>query len=807
MDEPNQYEMGLGGLCHDTGKFFQRASASEEELSAETRGLENTICRLFDGRYTHRHVLFTSEFCSRHLFQVPDGIRPEVVHALAAYHHNPSTPAQEMIKQADWLSSGMDRIPEPVESAKTTRMYKKVGLRPVFQSLGNNESKINWQYALSPIGGDIFPFQITPDAPLKDLTRDYAKLWKGFLTSWEANQVKDPWGFVNRCVGVFEQYTWCIPSATWGIVPDISLYDHCKTTAAIAVCLHMAAGDSEPFLLVLGDFGGIQSYIFDIHAGAGGLAKRLRARSFFVDLAMCSVAFEILRSVQVPLTNCLLLTGGKFLLLLPNTEHVRSHMSRVRTEMDRWSLAETAGEVHLNVAEMPCAKKHLLHYQQTLGILHDQLATNKIRPLASHLLSHGEHWNADSFVLDPVPAPQHDEALCSVCQKRGATANADGDLVCDYCDWDARMGAALPKASLIAFYDSEPNLEGWPLPFNRISFLQSSREIRGKPFAVLALDGMQEHPENQPLVISYRARYVPCDEWGNVREFEEIGESSAGRKALACLKLDIDNVGWIFQFGLAGQGEDQLDRRSVSRLSTLSNSLTRFFSLHMEGLIRKHFPGVYTVYSGGDDLLCLGPWDQIFALAGRLRQDFRHYCCENPALTVSAGIALFGTKTPIILMSEETERLLQFSKETGGTRVVPTHGSAPGIPSKNRVTALETSLPWDLFDYACEKSEALISLMAAGEVSTGQVRRLLHYSDLYRQYQVTGNTNHFMYGPLMVYDLKRNWKKASQWEAYGEFMYWVQALSVPKNPDMALLRFITEYALYGMRGNSGGENG
>jgi len=741
------------------------------------------------------------------LLHVPEGIRPDVIHGLAAYHHNPSTPAQEIIRDADWLSAGIDRIQEPSTAAKGIHVHKKVGLRPVSQSVGTKESPANWQYPLSPLSDDIFPFKIRNDAELEDLTDGYAKLWEGFVNSWNANQVRDPWGFLNRCVGVFEEYTWCVPSATWGMVPDISLFDHSKTTAAIALCLHMSAGSHEPFLLVLGDFGGIQSYIFDIHAGAGGLAKRLRSRSFFVDLAMSSVAFELLRSVEVPLTNCLLLTGGKFLLLLPNTDAVRSNIDRVRSEMDRWSLSETAGEVHLNVASMPCTKEHLLNYQETLRQLHDELAKNKFKPLGCYLATPASGWDENSFVLDPLLTPQSEEKPCEVCQKRGAIANAEGDYVCDHCDEDGRAGAGLPKASLIAFYDSEHQLEGWSLPFTRVSLLASSKEIRGKPFAVMLLDAMQDHPEHQPFVLAYRARHVPCDEWGNVREFEEIGEASVGRKALACLKLDVDNVGWIFQFGLAAQGEGQPERRSISRLTTLSNSLTRFFSLHAESLIRKDFPWVYTVYAGGDDLLCLGPWDQVFALAARLRKDLGAYCCENSALTISAGIALFNTKTPVNLMAEQTEGLLSFSKETGGIGAVPTHGFIAGPSLKNRVTVFETSLPWELFDYACEKSKALISLMAAGQVSSGQVRRLLHYADLYRRYQVTGNTSHFMYAPLMVYDLKRNWKKTTEWEDYEEMVQWVQALSVPKNPDMALLRFIAEYALYGMRGGSGGEYG
>src|SRR5690606_30687902 len=94
-------------------------------------------------------------------------------------------------------------------------------------------------------------------------------------------------------------YTAHIPAATVGkVVPDISLYDHSKTTAALATAIYAyhsecqtleidrIKDDKDPkFLLVTGDLYGIQDFIFAAGGSTGrASAKLLRGRSFSVSL-------------------------------------------------------------------------------------------------------------------------------------------------------------------------------------------------------------------------------------------------------------------------------------------------------------------------------------------------------------------------------------------------------------------------------------------------------------------------------------------------------------------------------------------
>lgn len=47
-----------------------------------------------------------------------------------------------------------------------------------------------------------------------------------------------PRGDLSTLLAILRKFTWAIPSDTRrNIIPDVSLYDHLKTTAAITACL------------------------------------------------------------------------------------------------------------------------------------------------------------------------------------------------------------------------------------------------------------------------------------------------------------------------------------------------------------------------------------------------------------------------------------------------------------------------------------------------------------------------------------------------------------------------------------------
>jgi len=84
--------------------------------------------------------------------------------------------------------------------------------------------------------------------PLEDLKREsgpgaedwlkgaYKSLWKEFVDEVKGiKTIRDFDAYFNTLYHLLQKYTWCVPSAVWRSKPDVSLFDHLKTTCAIGV--------------------------------------------------------------------------------------------------------------------------------------------------------------------------------------------------------------------------------------------------------------------------------------------------------------------------------------------------------------------------------------------------------------------------------------------------------------------------------------------------------------------------------------------------------------------------------------------
>lgn len=804
MESNHRYEMILGALLHDIGKFYQRASFSEAVLSDISRRMESTICPLVNGRYSYRHVLFTNEFCDRYLSQLPSGLDRNAVTNYASYHHRPDSPEQKIIQVADILSSGMEREVDEDYIGGRPRL-RQVRLRSTMGEVRipgqETPEKVSpWVHKITELTPEMaFPFVENTNgcsSAEKDLTREYGNLWERFILAWGKNKVDKSWAFINRTLGILEHFTWCIPSAV-NVFPDISLFDHLKTTAAITACLNDSESSVEPFFLVATDFGGIQNYIYSLRMGAGGLARRLRARSFNVAMLGDAVVHKILRILDLPMTNCLISSGGRSYILIPNSLKAKEAINTIRVGIDSWSLRETFGEIRINLAFVPLTTSDLRDFSTSLQKVNFALREEKEKPLTS-CLQGSNKWVDFRITLQHFEIPEKG-GLCDSCQKNGGPLRPVRDKmvpICDRCNGDQELGRILPRSKYIAFYDGD---EGrFSLPFGTFELTEEPARLRGDPYMVLSMQGFSEVSEEMPFAFGFRVRYIPQDDRGEILTFEEIAEKAQGRKALAYLKSDVDNLGFIFGFGFKRNGE--ADRTSISRITTLSRFLDLFFSGYFETLLASEFPDVYTVYSGGDDLVCIGSWDRIMGLALRVRERFREYSCQNPAWTMSSGIALVGPRTPVLTAVEHSDRMLDVSKETRGGEILPfDHKSAGGIRVKDRITSLGTSVPWTKYPDLLMRGLWLTRLIKEGKLNTSKVRRLFRYGEMFRDFQRSGDTRHLRYISLLTYDLRRNWGSGESDEDERKALEWAQRLLIPRGEEMAGLRFVCEYALNAVR--------
>jgi CRISPR-associated protein Csm1 len=297
---------------------------------------------------------------------------------------------------------------------------------------------------------------------------------------------------------------------------------------------------------------------------------------------------------------------------------------------------------------------------------------------------------------------------CPVC-KLQATAG-----ICSQCDLQARIGRLLPQVDYLVLTSSQPTwkdqeAEVLTVPFdfgdgpiyaalltaraakllptltsgtvyrlNDTDFLCEAWPHLGQGFRFLANTVPHVLGEGEQLVLPGRSSEEAVGP-GEGLDFEEIAYLSTGSKKLGVLKADVDHLGLLFSEGL--------EPLTISRLAALSGAIDRFFSGYINVLAdavsnewkthngREHpwcgkVSGLfYVTYSGGDDLLIIGPWDAVMALARCLEADWRKYACQNPDVTLSAGVVLVKPHHPIQRMAIVVNAAEKRAKNDGRRRI------------------------------------------------------------------------------------------------------------------------------------------
>ncbi len=767
----------LAALFHDVGKIGQRAFKSSEGLSPSSANLEQNLCpKSKEGYYTHKHVLYTNEFCEQITTNLPDGINPSELANLASYHHNPADDLHKLITDADHLSSAMER--ETIETSGMRDRFRKVLLNPVVSQVStctsDNYSSDIYRFTLEKFSPDfLFPFEQESEI---DQTERYKVLWKSLLKIFNNISIRNPKQYANAALSILEKIAWSVPSATNVETPDISLFDHLKTTSAIAGCLHLSELDDEPFILAAGDFGGIQNYIFNL-TGSKGRAKALRGRSFQVGAFSDNMAIGLIHELGLILSHLIISAGGRFYLLLPNSKKTVEVLTQKRKELHEWILREKNGELRVNLVWESFARESVLDFPSVLSDINSELDDVSYRGFV-HLSSangwHEEQWTRTGFV-------GRAEELCRSCQKNRVEDFArlpHEQPICDTCRSEQSLGGEIVKNALmeIAF---DKSLLKYPLVDSSFEFIDKINEMHPVSDLVIGFRGELMEELSHPLFTILRNNYVPRDDKGNVLELTSIADMSKGRKLLGILKADIDNLGFIFSRGLIASGGDGKDRKSISRLTSLSRSLENFFSGYIYHLLESEYPMIYTVFSGGDDLMLIGPWDNIHDFALELYAKFQRYTCFNPSWGLSAGIGIIKPKTPVSLGNTLASENLKRSKNMDG---------------KNSITTMGTTMSWREYKDALSEARKLSAWIEDGVLNTSKIQRFMQYGIRLLEFYRTKDTSKLDVIPKMIYDLTRNWTGTSNDQKTAK--EWAYQYTNPEFRGISLLAFICQYALY-----------
>ena len=828
--------VALAAYLHDLGKFAERAKIDVPQDALAVHKTQYCPFHTTDkggknGYHSHVHAAYTGlafdavekttpdliqgdmyPFVNRNQLQAdPTQATDSLINAAAA-HHRPDTFLQWIIATADRVASGFERDEfdkyneskdENTEAATGRNHYqaRQLSLCEQIRLDGKNPKitakDLKWRYplkALSPSA--IFPKKREDCEPSDDKIAqgEYKSLWNDFLKALQdiPPSHRNNWPlWLDHFDTAWMTFTHAIPAATaFGTKPEVSLYDHSKTTAALATALwrwHDDAGQTstdtaqklraredwgvQKLLLIQGDFFGIQDFIFS----EGGqtnkeAAKLLRGRSFQVSLFTELAALKVLDALSLPPTSQITNAAGKFLIVAPNTATARAQLEAVRTEINQWFLQHSFGLAGLGLVGKPASCNDFLK--------------GNFKGLVQNLFAELEKAKLHRFDLTAPGSAVFDVSYpYGVCKYNSRLPASDVAQQSAALSRDQiKLGSALTREDRLLIVRDPAQLSGNNLKTLEVSVFgygvafTQSEEVTGK-FGALAKDGSLQRcwdfslPDNltdtlwhgyaRRFINAYVPRFSELDlqtqskyrglenevEWDDMRfglgktlnhvacedrqpksdRVDDAGQWQ-GQIALMTLKGDVDNLGTIFQQGL--------QEPTFAKMAALSRQMNAFFAIWLPAICAKEFPNTYTVFAGGDDFFLIGPWHSTQKLAARMAAEFKIYVAENPGITFSAGMVMTKPGQPMHTLAAQAEDALSDAK---------------GV-DKNALVLFGERVRWPQWSQVQAAQDQLERVRESYDLSTGYVYGLLQLIDLASD---KTNPEHAMWRSRFAYRTRR----------------------------------------------------
>lgn len=682
----------LAALLHDIGKLFQRADSPKvsqsNHLSAKYKD-EALFCPQNKGEYTHQYTLWSAEFISRlrvhlqHLLPSPseDVLEYEKFIELAVKHQLPQeqlTTTERIIQEADRLASGLHEHTIPsfpsFDSADTAYQKQDDRLVSLLDTMGVEKVNLkNGTWKRMRIPQNFFKqFGFPEDQPTGK--SDYSHVCNKLFEEIKKVQSSTLLSFTETLLHLLHKYTSYVPSEISRLT-EVSLYDHLRTTAALAVCLYdmMKSGENpkDRFLLIGGDISGIQSYIYQIVSK--NAAKNLKGRSFYIRMISDAIVRYILKELNLYQSHIIYNSGGGFYILAPNTSEVKNKLQKAIHEIEQRLFEQHGTSLFVAIDSIPLSDAALLYQQgESLSKAWGELFVKRDKKKSqrhNHLLTNNYEAfftpQAGQNLFDCISGEEikANEQICSEGGLSPLRPISKQQIVLGkkLRDFDFLVIASQP----IKHWDTQACFEPIGLGIHYY-FLKEKEFTRAGITDLYELDNVtilkpNTKHEDIDFIKTYKGNNIIYGFFfygGNelhsskALTFEELCHSNReteNLKRLGVLRMDVDNLGSIFQRGLPAE------RGTLAHFAALSRMFDYYFSCYINEIwYQTGRDSSLIIYSGGDDVFIVGSWDTALTIARRIEQDFKEFTCNNPYFSISGGLALITPKYPIMKGAEES---------------------------------------------------------------------------------------------------------------------------------------------------------
>ncbi|WP_338984910.1 type III-A CRISPR-associated protein Cas10/Csm1 [Fusobacterium nucleatum] len=565
----------LGALLHDIGKIVRRAGLNSKDHSeAGSSYLKDN--KLLDDKYKE-------------------------VYDMIDYHHAKYLSSAKLkedslayiVYEADNIASGIDRIKYENEKIRGNEMDS---LNSIFNVISVEKNNLKKTFKLFDF--DKNGFNMPTSNNVKLTNSDYKKIIdhiKDNLNSFKENINPEKLAIVlEACCSYF-------PSSSYVDTPDISYYDHVKLTAAVAACFYLFDKENniqnfkeeyfsdldrnkKKFLLVSGEFSGIQNFIYTISSKMA--MKSLRGRSFYLELFAEHIIDEILSILELSRINLLYSGGSHFYLLLPNTEKTKEILDSYKEKINSFILEKMGTTIYFEMVYTETSAEELgnglsekIKTENRVGELFRK-TSNKVSKskLNRYSLNQLKELFDENSSINKIYSYTKECTICKKAEDEKILKNNARDFgdeagieLCDSCKGYIILGKDISKLyhtndKFIVEENYEKNKDALIFPKYQEGYVNIL--IKNEDYILKNINKIHRY---YAINSNYTGDKLCKNIWignynitvkdengkENLIEFKNLVKKSKGIERLAVFRADVDNLGTLFQSGFENKGSKE----------------------------------------------------------------------------------------------------------------------------------------------------------------------------------------------------------------------------------------------------------